>query len=340
MKRRDLIKLAALGGTYTGVQKASQAQSWGGPPTNNDYVTVDDGHTGSWPHWPFEEVRIPYHERFGKVRWPDNASLCIYMYVTGEWDGHPELPDPKAIYKRNLRSESEEGQYEFNVGIWRVMNLIDSLGIKVSLAPHTGMVEKFPELFRGFVANGHEITARTFSGLPTTQMSPAEEKKEIQLVTRVIENVTGKRPVGFNNPGGVCTEYTPHILAEEGYIYMSGLKGDDLPYGIRTRNGGTIIVVGSRHETSNDNAIFGERSDRSADEAYEYTKTTFDGFYALSKREWPNAFNYGIHPWRSGVPDRIGFQERILRYMLQFKDIWWARYDAMAMYWRDNYINV
>ncbi|MGK0296934.1 MAG: peptidoglycan/xylan/chitin deacetylase (PgdA/CDA1 family) [Gammaproteobacteria bacterium] len=338
MKRRNLIKMVSLGGTLLAGQQVAKGQSWGGAPVSNDYVKVDDGHTGSWPHWPFEEVHIPYKERFTKMRWPKNESLCVYMYVTGEWDGHPQLDNPKGVYKRDLRSESEEGQYEFNVGIWRTMGLLDKLGIKVSLAPHTGMVEKFPDLFRELVANGHEITARTFTGEPTTQLNPREERKEIQLVTRIIEKVTHKRPVGFNNPGGVCTEETPHILSEEGYIYMSGLKGDDLPYGIKTRDGKTIILVGSRHETTNDNAIFGERSDRSPEEAYQYVKSTFDGYYALSKQEWPNAFNYGIHPWRSAIPERIGYQERILRYMLQFNDVWWAKYDEIAEYWLKTYV--
>ena len=340
MKRRDFFKAFSMGGAVLAAGKVAKSQSWGGPGQATDYVVVNDGHSGPWPHWPFEEIRIPFAERFGKIRWPNNGPLCVYMYVTGEWGGHRMLNDSKALYKRDLRLESETGQYEFNVGIWRAIRLLDKYGIKVSFAPHAGMVEKFPALWRDMVSKGHEITARTFSGEPTTRMSPAEEKKEIQLITKVIEKATGKRPVGFDNPGGVCTEHTPEYLADEGYIYISGLKGDDLPYGIKTRNGKIIIVVGSRHTTSNDNAIFGERGDRDPEEAFRYMKAIFDAYYKLGKEEMPQAFNYGIHPAKGAMPDRIGFQHRFVEYMLNFKDVWWARYDELAEYWMKSYIKV
>ena len=338
VKRRQFIKAASVGAGVLAAAPAAYGQKWGGAPDRPDFTPVNDGHTGQWPHWPFEEIRIPYRERFGKVKWPKNAALCFYMYVTGEWAGHERQFGGKAVYKRNLRWESETGQYEFNVGIWRAMRLLDKHGIKVSFAPHTGMVERFPDLWREAVSKGHEITARTFDGEPTTQMSPAEERKEIQLVTKVIEKASGKRPIGFNNPGGVCTEETPHILAEEGYLYMSGLKGDDLPYGIKTRSGKTIVVVGSRHTTTNDNALFGERADRGPKEALQFMKDTFDAYYKLGHEEWPQAMNYGLHPHKGCMPERIGFQDAFLTYIRQFNDVWFARYDELAEYWMKNYI--
>lgn len=339
MDRRNFFKAVSLAGTVVAAREVAKGQSWGGPPTIKDYTPVNDGHSGQWPHWPFEEIRIPYHERFGRVKWPNNGPLCVYMYSTGEWGGHAELKDPKAVYKRDLRWESETGQYEFNVGVHRAMRLLDKHGIKVSFAPHAGMVEKFPDFWREAVRKGHEITARTFDGTPTTRMSPAEEKKEIQLVTKVIEKATGKRPVGFNNPGGVCTDQTPHLIAEEGYLYMSGLKGDDLPYGIKTRNGKVIVLVGSRHTTTNDNALFGERADRGPREALQFMKDTFDAYYKLGKEEWPQALNYGMHPQKGLMPERHGFQDEFLGYMKSFKDVWWAKYDELAEYWMKNYIH-
>ncbi|MSO21568.1 MAG: hypothetical protein EXQ56_14165 [Acidobacteria bacterium] len=343
-RRNFFMKAFAAGGTVVAAHSVAtsvaKAQKWGGAPETTDHTVINDGHTGQWPHWPFEEIRIPYDQRFGKVKWPNNEKVCFYMYVTGEWSGHPQFPGTKAVYKRNLRLESETGQYEFNVGIHRALRLLAKHNIKVSFAPHTGMVERFPEIWREAVRNGHDITARTYTGEPTTEMSPADEKKEIQLVTKIIEKVTGKRPVGFNNPGGVCTDQTPHFLAEEGYLYMSGLKGDDLPYGIKARNGKVIVVVGSRHTTTNDNALFGERADRGPREALQFMKDTFNAYYKLAHEEWPQAMNYGIHPQKGCMPERIGFNDEFLGYIRQFKDVWFARYDELAEYWLKNYINV
>ncbi len=259
------------------------------------------------------------------------------MYFTGEW-ARAALPDPKSLYKRDLRTESEGGQYEFAVGIWRALKVLDKFGLKISVAPYAGTVEKFPDLYREIASKGHEIQARPYAGISTTRMTPAEERAEIKHITAVIEKVTGQRPKGFDNPGGVCTDKTPEILADEGYLYMAGLKGDDLPYGIKTKSGKILLVIGSRHTTTNDNAIFEGRGLRSPSMAFDYMKDIFDCYYKLSKEEYPGTLNYGIHPKNGMIPERVIYQERILEYMTSFKDVWFARYSDLAEYWMKNYI--
>lgn len=342
MKRRKFLHMSLAGGvaisaTPYGPLAPAAAQSWKGDP-NGNYIKINDGHTGPWPHWPFEEIRIPYRQRAEKVKWPTGGPLCVYTYVTTEWGGHETLPDSKAVFKRDLRLESEEGQYEMNVGIWRAIRLLDKFGLKVSIFAHAGMIEPFPDLFRELHGKGHEIITRPFTGEPTTRLTPAEEKAEIQRCTDLIAKVTGKRPVGFDNPGGVLTDQTPHILADQGYLWMGGLKGDDLPYGIKTSNGGNIVVVGSRHTTTNDNAIFEGRGLRGPTGAFEYMKDIFDAYYRLGMEEHPHAFNYGIHPHNGLIPERYSYQERFLDYMLKHKDVWFARCVDLAEYWKKNYI--
>ena len=339
MQRREFIRAVSAGGTALAAANMASAQSWKGKPEGS-YIKVEDGHPGPWPHWPFEEVRIPYRQRFGKIKWPTGGPLAVYTYVTTEWGGHATLKDPKAKFKRDLRTESEEGQYEMNVGIWRAVRMLDKFGLKVSVFAHAGMIEPFPDLYRELYSKGHEIIMRPFTGEPTTQMTPAEERAEIQRSTALIEKVIGKRPVGFDNPGGVCTSDTPHILADEGYLWMGGLKGDDLPYGIKTNSGKTLIVVGSRHTTTNDNAIFEGRGLRGPTAAFEYMKDIFDAYYRLGMDEYPTAFNYGIHPHNGLIPERASYQEHFLDYMLKFKDVWFPRCQDMAEYWAKNYLAV
>lgn len=338
MQRRDFFRALGMAGAVTASGRIARGQSWGGPDAGAGRTKVEDGHTGPWPHWPYEEIRVPYRERFGKIKWPNHGPLCVYIYVTGEWGGHATLSDPKAKFTRDIRTESERGQYEFNVGIWRAVRLLDKFGLKVSIFSHTGMMEVFPDLFRELHSKGHEIITRPFTGEPTTRMTPAEERKEIQLITKVFEKVIGERPVGFDNPGGVTTDKTPDILADEGYLWMGGLKGDDLPYGIKTSSGKKLIVIGSRHTTTNDNAIFEMRGLRGPSAAFEYMKDIFDAYYRLGREEFPCALNYGIHPANGLLPERVSFQERFLDYMLQFKNVWFARCGDLADYWMKNYV--
>lgn len=337
MKRREFVKAVSVGGTAIAATKMAMSQSWKGD-VKGSYIKVDDGHTGPWPHWPYEEIRIPYRERFGKIKWPTGGPLCVYTYVTTEWGGHATFTDPRAKFKRDIRAESERGQYEMNVGIWRAVRMLDKFGLKVSIFAHAGMLEPFPDLFRELHSKGHEIICRPFTGEPTTFLTPEEERAEIRRSTELIAKVIGVRPTGFDNPGGLVTDDTPHILADEGYLWMGGLKGDDIPYGIKTKSGKNLVVVGSRHTTTNDNAIFEGRGLRGPSGAFEYMKDIFDAYYRLGMDEYPTCFNYGIHPHNGLLPERLSFQERFLDYMLKFKDVWFARCHDVAEYWNKNYM--
>ncbi len=342
MQRRDFFKyvpVVTAGGMLVASQVAlGQARLEG------------TGSENRWYDWPFQEIRVPYRERFGKIHWPNNAALCVHIYVTAEWNTKrvlgPEYgngPDKQGEYFRDLSTESEQDQYVFTVGIWRAIRLLDKFGIKVSIFPNAGMVERYPELIRELSDKGHEITARAYDqGHGSPFLTPAEERKEIQNATAIIEKVTGKRPVGWINPGAKCRDTTPANLADEGYLWFGDLKGDDLPYGIQTENGKKIVVIPHRTLTSNDNAIFPTeiRGFRSGKDAKEYVKDFFDSYLELGKTEYPGALTYGIHPMNSCIPDRIGVHEYFLDYMLQHKDVWVARYDEMAEHWMKNFMNV
>lgn len=334
MRRRDFLKSFAVAGAFVASGRRSAGQA-----------KLEGGASGAWPNWPFEEIRIPYRERPGKIRWPNDGPLCVHVYVTAEWSMNRPLQDQAAKYRRDLSLESEQDQYTFTVGIWRAIKLLDKFGIKASIFPNAGMVERYPDLFRELQGKGHEIVARSYDqGVPTTHLTAEEERKEIQRSTAIIEKVVGKRPVGWINPGAKCTDKTPEILADEGYIWHGDLKGDDLPYGIRTRNGKKIVVIPHRTMTSNDFAVFPEagglKGFRSGEQAFEFIKDFFDSYYKLGREEYPQALTYGIHPMRSCIPDRIGVHERAFDYMLKHKDVWFARYVDMAEHWMKHYMEV
>ena len=342
MDRRDFIKyvpaVTAIGGVLATSQALAQARLEG------------RGMGNQWYDWPFQEIRVPYQDRFDKIKWPNNESLCVHVYVTAEWVTHRDLNwpltgDREPYYNRDLSTMSEQDQYTFTVGLWRALRLLDKFDIKASIFPNAGIVERYPDLFRELAGKGHEIVARNYDqGVSSPFFTPDEERQEIQRATSIIEKATGSRPVGWINPGAKCTESTPGILADEGYIWHGDLKGDDLPYGIKTRNGKKIVVVPHRTMTSNDFAIFpaggGIKGLRSGKEAKEFVKDFFDSYYDLGKTEYPGSLTYGIHPMSSCIPDRIGVHDYFFDYILEHKDVWVARYVDMAEHWMENYMDV
>lgn len=335
MNRRDLFRALLVAGAATVATRCSTAQQAEGG-------AADATATGPYPHWPFDEIRIPYQERAEKVKWPNNGPLCLNVYVTGEWAYNRQSDNPHAKYKRDLMGESEFDYYTFTVGIWRAVKLLDKFGIKGNIYPNAGMVERYPDLFRELQSKGHEITTRPYDqSVPTIEMTPDEERQEIRRCTAILEKVTGKRPVGWINPGAWCTDKTPELLAEEGYLYTGDLRADDIPYGIKSRTGKKIVVI--PHHTLNDFYIYPRSVTgnlRSEREAFQFVKDTFDAWYKTGKEEYPTLMIYGIHPYHSCKPERVGVHERALDYILKFKDIWSARNVDIAEHWMKNYLNV
>ena len=333
MNRRHFFQTIAVAGAVATVTQRARSQT-----------RLEGGQAGRWPSWPFEEIRIPYRERAGRIRWPNGGPLCVHVYVTAEWNTNRPLADANARYRRDLSLESEQDQYTFTVGVWRAVKLLDQFDIKASIFPSSGMLEAYGDLFRELQSKGHEIVARSFDqGVPPPQLSPEMERADIERATNLVERVVGQRPVGWISPGAKCSDKTPEYLADAGYQWFGDLKGDDLPYGIRTANGKKIVVIPHRTMTSNDNAVFPEigslKGFRSGQEAFEFVKDSFDSYFELGKEEYPGALTYGIHPMRSCIPDRIKVHQRALEYMRKFQDVWFARYADMADHWMKNYMN-
>ncbi len=333
MNRRSFFQSMAVAGAVASVAQEGKSQQ------------IEGGPSGRWPDWPFEEIRIPYRERAGRIRWPNGGPLCVHAYVTAEWNANRPLAAANARYRRDLSHESEHDQYTFTVGVWRAVKLLDEFDIKASIFPSSGMLEAYGDLFRELQSKGHEIVARSFDqGVPPPHLSPDAERADIVRAAALVERVTGEKAVGWISPGAKCSDKTPEYLADAGYKWFGDLKGDDLPYGIRTANGKKIVVIPHRTMTSNDYAMFPETGSlkgfRSGRDALEFVKDLFDSYYALGQQEYPGSLTYGIHPMRSCIPDRIAVHQRALEYMKTFQDVWWARYVDMADHWMANYMNV
>ena len=334
MDRRDFFNALVVAGAVVSASRSGRSQA-----------RMEGGASGRWPNWPFEEIRIPYRERAGKIKWPNNGPLCVHVYVTAEWNTNRPLADPNAKYKRDLSLESEQDQYTFTVGVWRAVKLLDKFDIKASIFPSSGMLEAYGDLFRELQGKGHEIVARSYDqGVPPPDLTSELERQDVERATRLVEKVVGKRPLGWISPGAKCSDKTPDYLADAGYLWFGDLKGDDLPYGIKTKNGKKIVVIPHRTMTSNDFAIYPEigslKGFRSGQDAFEFIKDLFDSYYKLGQEEYPGALTYGIHPMRSCIPDRIGVHERVLEYMKKFQDVWFARYVDIAEHWMKNYMSV
>jgi peptidoglycan/xylan/chitin deacetylase (PgdA/CDA1 family) len=133
----------------------------------------------------------------------------------------------------------------------------------------------------------------------------------------VIENFTGKRPVGWLGPGLTQTLETPEFLAEAGVKYIGDWVYDDEPTVIRTEKGPLTTLPYTVE--MNDIPMMMVQHHEST-QLLNRAKDQFDRLYAESA-ERPKIMSIAIHPYISGQPFRIKYLEAIYDYVNQFEGV-------------------
>jgi peptidoglycan-N-acetylglucosamine deacetylase len=114
----------------------------------------------------------------------------------------------------------------FETSIPRFLDLFDKYGIKATffLIGRDGEVSEKAALIKDLVKSGHEIANHTYSHVfGWRELSVAEKLKEIEKGEKVIERITGKKPVGFKAPGYDVDVETMKLLERKGYSYDSSI---------------------------------------------------------------------------------------------------------------------
>jgi peptidoglycan/xylan/chitin deacetylase (PgdA/CDA1 family) len=102
-------------------------------------------------------------------RWPGGARVAVSLVVNFEEGSEFSVsegdPTNEAIYEVVHRLEGPDPcidshfEYGTRAAWWRIMDLFDAHGVKVTVSACGRAVERSPELARDAVARGHEVSA-------------------------------------------------------------------------------------------------------------------------------------------------------------------------------------
>jgi len=288
---------------------------------------------------------VGYGKEPPKVRWPGGARLALTIAVIYEAGGErsvvngdsgPETYGEFASYgtppKRDLGIESVF-EYETRTAIWRLLDLFDRFGVKVTFFATAKTLEVNREAAKEIVARGHEVCGHGFRWIEHYTLTREEERETIARAVKSIGETTGKRPVGWycREP----SENTIELLCEEGgFIYDSDVYNDDLPYFAKCGGGKRLLLIPYTPDV-NDFHYFSNRF-ANADEFYGYLKDSFDVLYEEGAKS-PKLMNVGIHVRISGRPGRTVALRKFLGYIAKKKGVWVARRVDVANWWIKKY---
>lgn len=233
---------------------------------------------------------------------------------------------------RDVRHLDMESHFEYGtrVAYWRILDLLDRYGVKVTFNTCARAVEVSPWLAREGVARGHEISCHGYRWEAQTYMAEEDERALIAKSIDIIQRACGVRPVGWHSRRPSLN--TRRLLVEEGgFWYDSDAYNDDLPYVLEI-SGRRHVVLPYSYDT-NDMRFTRSETFRLADDFATYLRDSFDWLWREGERT-PRMMSVGLHLRIIGRPGRIVALERFLEHVTNRGRVWIARRDHIAAHWR------
>jgi polysaccharide deacetylase family protein (PEP-CTERM system associated) len=106
----------------------------------------------------------------------------------------------------------------------RVLDLLDRNAAKGTFFILGWVAERAPSLIREIAARGHEIASHGYAHVKAFEQTADEFRRDVAKAKRIIEDVSGRRVIGYRAAGFSLDHRTPwahQILAETGHLYSS-----------------------------------------------------------------------------------------------------------------------
>lgn len=291
---------------------------------DNGYLQYDKrrhGYDHEWYDWSMLGQRKP-------VVWPDNKPLAVWINVSLQQfpldqRGKPfKVPFGMTMPYPDLRHFSLR-DYGNRVGIYRFLQLFESVGLPVTYAVNAALAQSAPQLLKRVGKHAAEIVAHGWDmdHLHSPDLSREEESVLIGRTVEVLRTATGRSVTGWLSPARNQSWHTLSLLPEHGIAYCMDWVNDDMPYPVTVDTGPlTMLPLNTEIE---DSFVMGSNL-HSEDEWVEQVTDAVD--FLLREAAASGAgrmLGISLHPWLTGQPHRIGCLERVVAHLQSHRDRLW-----------------
>lgn len=281
---------------------------------------------------------IGYQNQPPHFTWPGGSHLALSLVFNYEEGGEHSIARDNVVetigefapVDMNVRDMGMESVYEYGqrVGIWRILDFLKENNIKATFYATALALESNKKAAQRIMEDGHEICDHGYSWSELYKMDIDSEIEEIRKSIESIENITGKKPVGFYSREP--SENTIKILKTfSNFIYDSDSYADDLPYfDTETR----MLIVPYTPDANDFHFLYPMNRFSTSGDFFSYLKDTFDTLYNESK-ESPKMMNAAFHVRVTGRPGRFPALVKFINYIKEKEGVWIATREQIARFW-------
>ncbi|WP_246632941.1 polysaccharide deacetylase family protein [Pseudonocardia nigra] len=226
-------------------------------------------------------------------------------------------------YAEHLSTMSHQA-YGPEVGVPRILDLLDELGVPATFFVPGWVAQHRPGLAAGIVERGHGVAHHSYSHRPPTSLTAADERADFERALEVFAEqgipISGHRAALWE-----ASPQTPQLVTEHGLLYDSSLMADDRPY--RIAAGKREIAELPVHWSLDDWEQYAFLPAAQIGSVITAPATVLAMWRNEldAMRHFRCLFNLCAHPFLSGRPGRLLALRRLIEVGLERGDVRFAR---------------
>jgi len=298
--------------------------------------TVEGALAGLGPYAPWRWPEARWRQAVNKVRagrsltpatWPDESQVAVAL----SFDVDQETGSLRD--GRTSPALLAQGEYGSRAGLPRILKLLERYAIPASFYIPAVSALLHPDDVRCIAQAGHEVGLHGWIHERNSNLAEADERELTRRAAGVLEQLTGRTPVGLRTASWDFGEATLKMIRDMHLLYDSSMMGDDEPYELMENGEPTGIVELPVEWIKDDYPYFG--MDRLST-VRPYTAPSLVG--EIWRREFDGAYAEGglflltMHPHIIGHRSRMSVLEELIQHMRSRAGIWFATHEAIARY--------
>lgn len=263
------------------------------------------------------------------ITWPNGKKCAVAITFDMDSDSlvhlhHPDRAETMIATTSWLRYDQ--------VAIPRILDMYKRFNIKQTFFVPAWVIEQYPKTVELIVKDGHEVAHHGYLHEHPNELTREDELYWLQRGIEVIKEFTGKRPAGYRAPMLNFSKHSAELLAQEGFLYDSSLMEDDMPYVLNTSTGSLIELPVDWSQDDYPQYVHTIDLDyvmqiQSPDRAMEVFLANFDAAW-----EYGGLWLSIWHPFNSGRLARCHRVAKMIEYMQEKGDVWFATMEEIAQH--------
>jgi peptidoglycan/xylan/chitin deacetylase (PgdA/CDA1 family) len=271
------------------------------------------------------------------MKWYEDNQCVVCL----TFDLDAEISWRNILRRNNIERDNpvvlSQGTYGPKAGVPRILRLLKKHNIKAGFFIPGEVAELYPDTVLKIYNAGHEIGHHGYSHRNPANCSLSEERVEIEKGIEILQQITGKKPIGYRAPAADLSENTLDLLNEYGLIYDSSMMGEDIPFYVDPSKN-NVVELPIRWMLD-DWPYFGfnyfpaleyQSGIESHRKVYEIWADEFEAVY-----EEQLYYMLAMHPQIIGVPSRAKMLEKLIKLMQSKKGVWFATPSEIATFWKE-----